>query len=151
MSRSRLTNTPGGEVLGRTVFRSGEIGLFGAQNRFRTIPVAYTSLFVLVLLFLLARCAGADLRGVEPRTISAAVGNEFETARSTDVLTVQDELRALAGRAVLPELRWPDYSDYRIQVQKFYEPTGYSPAWIQNSDPDASSASDDYNPQTSRH
>ena len=47
-------------------------------------------------------------------------------------LAVQDELRALANQGVLPELRWPDYSDYRVQVQKFYEPTGYALAWIQN-------------------
>src|SRR5271157_2061186 len=52
--------------------------------------------------------------------------------RPTTDLTVQDELRALASQGVLPELRWPDYSDYRVQVQKFYEPTGYALAWIQN-------------------
>jgi len=55
--------------------------------------------------------------------------------RPTGDLTVQDELRALASQGVLPELRWPDYSDYRIQVQKFYEPTGYAVAWIQDLKP----------------
>ena len=49
--------------------------------------------------------------------------------------TVEDELRALVSKGVLPELRWPDYSDYRVQVQKFYEPTGYALAWIQNGRP----------------
>jgi L,D-transpeptidase YcbB len=49
--------------------------------------------------------------------------------------TVEDELRALVSKGVLPELRWPDYSDYRGQVQKFYEPTGYALAWIQNGRP----------------
>jgi L,D-transpeptidase YcbB len=49
--------------------------------------------------------------------------------------TVEDELRALVSKGVLPELRWPDYSDYRMQVQKFYEPTGYALAWIQNGRP----------------
>jgi len=44
----------------------------------------------------------------------------------------QDELRVLASQGVLAELRWPDYSDYRVQVQKFYAPAGYAPAWIQN-------------------
>jgi len=45
---------------------------------------------------------------------------------------VQDELRVLVNQGFLSELRWPDYSDYRVQVQKFYEPAGYAPAWIQN-------------------
>jgi len=48
---------------------------------------------------------------------------------------VQDELRALASKGVLAELRWPDYSDYRAQVQKFYEPAGYALAWIQDLQP----------------
>jgi len=48
---------------------------------------------------------------------------------------VQDELRVLASQGFLSELRWPDYSDYRVQVQKFYELAGYAPAWIQNLKP----------------
>lgn len=55
--------------------------------------------------------------------------------RPGSALTVQDELRALASQGVLPELRWPDYSDYRPQVQKFYEASGYALAWIQNGRP----------------
>ena len=68
-----------------------------------------------LLLFLLAGTAGAS--------------------RPTDGPAVQDELRALAGRSILPELRWPDFSDYVIDVRKFYEPTDYAPAWLQNSSP----------------
>jgi murein L,D-transpeptidase YcbB/YkuD len=48
---------------------------------------------------------------------------------------VQDELRVLASQGFLSELRWPDYSDYRVQVQKFYEPSGYAVAWIQDLKP----------------
>lgn len=62
------------------------------------------------------------------------VGN-VQADRPANDLSVQDELRALANRGVLPELHWPDYSDYRIQVQKFYEPTGYALAWMQNLKP----------------
>ena len=57
------------------------------------------------------------------------VGN-VQTDRPANDLSVQDELRALANRGGLPEFHWPDYSDYRVQVQRFYEPTGYAPAWI---------------------
>jgi len=93
------------------------------------------SLCTLLLLFLLAGSAGADLRGVGPRVISVTAHNGFEIVRLTGGLTVQDELRALAGRATLSDLRWPDYSDYLLQVQRFYEPTGYAPAWIENTKP----------------
>ena len=48
---------------------------------------------------------------------------------------VQDELRILVGQGFLSDLRWPDYSDYRVQVQKFYEPAGYALAWIQHLKP----------------
>lgn len=52
-----------------------------------------------------------------------------------NALTKQDELRNLVGQGVLAELRWPDFSDYRVQVQKFYEPTAYALAWIENGNP----------------
>ena len=29
-------------------------------------------------------------------------------------------------------LRWPDFSDYRTRVRSFYEPTGYTFAWIRD-------------------
>jgi L,D-transpeptidase YcbB len=62
------------------------------------------------------------------------IANPPPSSRS-DLITAQDELRVLVSKGVLPELRWPDYSDCRIQVQKFYEPTGYAPAWIEDSRP----------------
>jgi len=48
-------------------------------------------------------------------------------ATSAECKSVLCDLTA-AGR--LPELRWPDYSDYRIQVQNCYETTGYTLAWM---------------------
>jgi len=99
------------------------------------LRAAHIFAFVLLLLFLPAGFAVAHLQATERRTASAAADNEFETARLTDSPTVQDELRALASRATLPELRWPDYSDYLVHIHQFYEPTDYAPAWIQNSSP----------------
>jgi murein L,D-transpeptidase YcbB/YkuD len=32
-------------------------------------------------------------------------------------------------------MRWPNFSDYRTWLQKFYEPTGYSPVWVQGAEP----------------
>jgi murein L,D-transpeptidase YcbB/YkuD len=32
-------------------------------------------------------------------------------------------------------MRWPNFSDYRNWLQKFYEPTGFTPAWVHGSQP----------------
>ena len=39
-------------------------------------------------------------------------------------------LWTLAASGNLSDLRWPDFSDYRARVQSFYEPSGYTFAWI---------------------
>jgi L,D-transpeptidase YcbB len=39
-------------------------------------------------------------------------------------------LRQLASAASLPDLRWPSFPDYRLQVISFYEAGDYAPAWI---------------------
>lgn len=36
----------------------------------------------------------------------------------------------LVASGSLSSLRWPDFSDYRTQIQKFYEPASYTLAWI---------------------
>ena len=43
------------------------------------------------------------------------------------------ELRRLADAGRLDDLRWPDFSDYRLHVRNFYDPAGYAPAWIRSS------------------
>ena len=35
----------------------------------------------------------------------------------------------------LEGMRWPNFSDYRPWLQKFYGPTGYAPAWVQGAQP----------------
>ncbi len=42
-------------------------------------------------------------------------------------------LRQIAGGGRLDNLRWPDFTDYRQLVQSFYERSGWTPAWIRNS------------------
>jgi L,D-transpeptidase YcbB len=44
-------------------------------------------------------------------------------------------LRPLVAEARLSDLRWPDFSDYRVHVVKFYEQSGYSLAWVRNGQP----------------
>ncbi len=60
--------------------------------------------------------------------LALSIATATQASWSADVAsTVQDDLRALASKEVPP-----DYPDYRVQVQKFYEPTGYALAWIED-------------------
>jgi L,D-transpeptidase YcbB len=42
------------------------------------------------------------------------------------------DLNALIASGMLPDLRWPNFTDYRADVKKFYDQGGNSLAWIQN-------------------
>ncbi len=48
-----------------------------------------------------------------------------------------EPLRALVAGGKDPDLRWPDFSDYRDQVLAFYDPTGYALAWTHDGKPTA--------------
>ncbi len=55
--------------------------------------------------------------------------------QQSDASGVSFQLRAVASAGKLPDLRWPDFSDYRQHVRNFYEPSGYAPAWIHDGRP----------------
>src|ERR1035441_8474089 len=44
------------------------------------------------------------------------------------------DLGALIAAGTLPDLRWPNFTDYRDDVKKFYDSGGNSLAWIQRSE-----------------
>jgi hypothetical protein len=47
----------------------------------------------------------------------------------------QAALLAAIEAGNLPELRWPDFSDYSKLVKKFYESYGYSLPWVRGMQP----------------
>lgn len=47
----------------------------------------------------------------------------------------QASLQSIIQTANLPELRWPDFSDYRAHVQKFYGLYGNELPWVRNMQP----------------
>ena len=47
----------------------------------------------------------------------------------------QQDIQTIVASGNLPAMRWPNFTDYRTALQKFYEPTGYAPAWVQGSQP----------------
>jgi len=44
-------------------------------------------------------------------------------------------IQRLVAAGNLERMRWPNFSDYRVWLQKFYEPGGYAPAWLQGNAP----------------
>ena len=44
-------------------------------------------------------------------------------------------LREIVAAGRLSDLRWPDFSDFRVQVQSFYDPSSYSLAWVRDNQP----------------
>jgi murein L,D-transpeptidase YcbB/YkuD len=45
------------------------------------------------------------------------------------------DIQNLVSAGSLDGLRWPNFTDYRTWLQKFYEPAAYAPAWVQSSQP----------------
>ena len=44
--------------------------------------------------------------------------------------SASDAIREIITSGQLSDLRWPDFSDYRVYLKNFYELSGYSLAWI---------------------
>jgi len=65
--------------------------------------------------------------------ISTVAGSAL--AQQSGASDVSSQLRGIVSAGQLPELRWPNFSDYREHVQNFYQPSGYTPAWIRDGQP----------------
>jgi len=46
-----------------------------------------------------------------------------------------EALHGIADAGRLADLHWPDFSDYRLHLQNFYQPSGYAPAWLRDGQP----------------
>ena len=47
----------------------------------------------------------------------------------------QGDIQTLVTSGSLEGMRWPNFSDYRNGLREFYEPTGFTPAWVQGLQP----------------
>jgi L,D-transpeptidase YcbB len=63
---------------------------------------------------------------------AAAVSAIAQPSGTSDVSTL---LSGIASAGRLPDLRWPDFSDYREHVQNFYQPSNFTPAWVRTGKP----------------
>ena len=42
----------------------------------------------------------------------------------------QAEIQNLVTSGQMEGMHWPNFVDYRVWLQKFYEPVGFAPAWV---------------------
>jgi murein L,D-transpeptidase YcbB/YkuD len=88
-------------------------------------------LFGLCLLPLLL----VSFRGKMPDWAAVFYGHPYLAGVQADApqaLSAQgeSELRAIVESGNLPDLRWPNWPDYRVYVEKFYDSGGYALAWV---------------------
>ena len=50
-------------------------------------------------------------------------------------------IQTLISAGKLEGMRWANFSDYKTRLQKFYEPAGYTPAWVQDNRPSSQALS----------
>jgi len=63
-----------------------------------------------------------------PLSNPAAAHQSENAAQGSSQSAVQ--IREIIASGNLPDLRWPDFSDYKPHLNAFYEPSGYSLAWV---------------------
>ncbi|MFZ0677614.1 L,D-transpeptidase family protein [Candidatus Binatus sp.] len=87
-----------------------------------------SALAALIVTLYCGAAAGHSFAAGSPAASSTV--NAAPTASSA--IQGPGDLGALVAAGTLPDLRWPNFTDYRDSVKKFYDAGGYSLAWIQN-------------------
>ena len=72
----------------------------------------------------------ARLAQTQPATSGNSNGTSQELSSEG-----QAWLRVTITSGTFPDLRWPNFSDYREHVQKFYETDGNSLSWVKGMEP----------------
>jgi L,D-transpeptidase YcbB len=68
-------------------------------------------------------------------SVSLGLARKLRSQDTAVLPAASPALRDIVSSGRLPDLRWPDFSDYRIHATNFYAPTGYALAWIRDNQP----------------
>ena len=82
--------------------------------------------FALATMIAALCCAGSPRHGFAANSPAATASTSQVIAQGTA------DLNSLIAAGMLSDLRWPNFTDYRDSVKKFYDAGGDSLAWIQN-------------------
>src|ERR1700741_1666751 len=85
--------------------------------------------------FVLAVClAAVGCRAQGPASATQAQTTRASLSRA-DSAAISARLHQIADAGKLPDLRWPDFSDYRLHFQHVYEASNFSPVWLNSNQP----------------
>jgi len=68
-------------------------------------------------------------------SVSLGLARKLRSQDTAVLPAASAALRDIVSSGRLSNLRWPDFSDYRIHATNFYAPTGYALAWIRDNQP----------------
>ena len=86
----------------------------------------------ILLLLALIPCRGQT--SAQNRT-SSPVATTAKASSTQKPDGVAARLNAIIDSGRHEDLRWPDFSDYRVHLNNFYRPSGYKPVWIRDGEP----------------
>ena len=100
---------------------------------------SWVSKSVLLLLPIIAIAVLCGYGVVSARRASAQPELLAKSAAQAQELSAEGQasLKAIIRAGNLPEMRWPNFSDYEKHVEKFYESYGYSLPWVKGKEPTA--------------
>lgn len=58
-----------------------------------------------------------------------------QPASPVDSAAVSASLQQIAAAGTLSDLHWPDFSDYRLHVEHVYQPSNFTPLWLNDGHP----------------
>lgn len=90
---------------------------------------------IAILLLVLPMPISGQTSDQKATSSPAATSVQASSTQKPDSVTAQ--LSAIVASGQLQDLRWPDFSDYRVHLTNFYRPSGYKPAWIRDGQPTA--------------
>ena len=93
------------------------------------------SVFAVTVLAIAAFCACGNGSAKRPPSQAAASAQQPAGPPQQLSADAQTQLRTAVQAGNLPELRWPNFSDYTKLVQKFYDLYGYSLPWVRDMQP----------------
>jgi L,D-transpeptidase YcbB len=88
---------------------------------------------ICALPLLLVITGGCSSKGSSNTTYAPAAGQVSSVPVDTGAIAARIKANAASGQ--LAELRWPNFTDYRGHVQKFYDSSNYSAGWVSGSQP----------------
>lgn len=113
--------------------------LAGGVRRYPAMSVAVAAALCLIVAAAPLRAGSESPSPAAPASPAAGSGPASAgatTSSSTATPAAQaqphGELGAIIDAGILPDLRWPKFSDYRAYVAKFYQTGGYTLAWTRD-------------------